>query len=157
SAGHQVGRAAISCPARWLAAPRERTNMNNAVIGAQYSTGLSRHNIERAFVAAGKDLDHLQPEAALQPAAAGHRSSSMNKTSFGAIPAPGDDRRPSAGESNVIGQPPITPGTGLLSTDWWPSPLLTNAFVARAVMSDRLRRDDAFKIGCMRAWSGSST
>ena len=39
----------------------------------------------------------------------------------------------------------------------WPSQLLTYAFVARAVMSDRLRRDDAFKIGCMRAWSGSST
>jgi hypothetical protein len=35
--------------------------MNDTLIGAQYSTGLSRHNIERALVSAGKDLDHLQP------------------------------------------------------------------------------------------------
>ncbi|MGH3552102.1 MAG: class I SAM-dependent methyltransferase [Mycobacterium sp.] len=28
---------------------------------AQYSTGLSRRNIEQALIAAGKDLDHLQP------------------------------------------------------------------------------------------------
>jgi hypothetical protein len=27
----------------------------------QYATGLSRANIERALVAAGKDLDHLKP------------------------------------------------------------------------------------------------
>jgi hypothetical protein len=60
-----VGQAAISYPARWLAVPPERTNMNDTLIGAQYSTGFSRHNIERAFVAAGEDLDHLQPEAAL--------------------------------------------------------------------------------------------
>jgi hypothetical protein len=46
----------------------------------------------------------------------------MDKTSFGDIHATGDDRRPSSGESNVIGQPPITPGTGLLGTDWLPGP-----------------------------------
>jgi SAM-dependent methyltransferase len=33
----------------------------NAKIQAQYSTGLSQHNIERALIAAGKDLDHLTP------------------------------------------------------------------------------------------------
>lgn len=33
----------------------------NDTIEAQYSTGLSRNNIERALIAAGKDLDHLQP------------------------------------------------------------------------------------------------
>lgn len=33
----------------------------NDTIQTQYSTGLSRRNIERALVAAGKDLDHLQP------------------------------------------------------------------------------------------------
>ena len=33
----------------------------NATIQPQYSTGLSRHNIEQALVAAGKDLDHLAP------------------------------------------------------------------------------------------------
>jgi sarcosine/dimethylglycine N-methyltransferase len=33
--------------------------MNNTLIPAQYSTGLSRSNIERALVAAGLDLDHL--------------------------------------------------------------------------------------------------
>ena len=31
-------------------------------IGGQYSTGLSRDNIEKALIAAGKDIDHLQPE-----------------------------------------------------------------------------------------------
>ena len=31
----------------------------NATIRAQYSTGLSRRNIEQALMAAGKDLDHL--------------------------------------------------------------------------------------------------
>ena len=46
----------------------------------------------------------------------------MKTTSFGDIHAIGDDHRPSAGESNVAGQPPITPGTGLLSTDWLPGP-----------------------------------
>ena len=46
----------------------------------------------------------------------------MNATSFGDIHATGDDRRPSAGESKVAGQPPITPGTGLLGTDWLPGP-----------------------------------
>src|SRR6478672_730868 len=35
--------------------------MNDTLIGAQYSTGLSRRNIERALVSAPKDLDHLQP------------------------------------------------------------------------------------------------
>jgi len=33
----------------------------NDTIRTQYSTGLSRHNIEQALVAAGKDLDHLTP------------------------------------------------------------------------------------------------
>lgn len=35
--------------------------MQDNEIGAQYSTGLSRQNIERALIAAGKDLGHLQP------------------------------------------------------------------------------------------------
>jgi SAM-dependent methyltransferase len=35
--------------------------MEDSEIHAQYSTGLSRHNIEHALIAAGKDLDHLQP------------------------------------------------------------------------------------------------
>jgi sarcosine/dimethylglycine N-methyltransferase len=35
--------------------------MSNTQIPAQYSTGLSRHNIERALIAAGLDLDHLHP------------------------------------------------------------------------------------------------
>jgi SAM-dependent methyltransferase len=34
--------------------------MNNRLQN-QYSTGLSRRNIEQALIAAGKDLDHLQP------------------------------------------------------------------------------------------------
>ena len=34
--------------------------MNHA-IETQYATGLSRHNIEQALIAAGKDLDHLAP------------------------------------------------------------------------------------------------
>jgi SAM-dependent methyltransferase len=33
----------------------------NGTIQDQYSTGLSRNNIERALVAAGKDLEHLEP------------------------------------------------------------------------------------------------
>jgi sarcosine/dimethylglycine N-methyltransferase len=33
----------------------------NDNIHTQYATGLSRQNIERALLAAGKDLDHLQP------------------------------------------------------------------------------------------------
>jgi SAM-dependent methyltransferase len=33
----------------------------NDTIQTQYATGLSRHNIEQALVAAGKDLDHLLP------------------------------------------------------------------------------------------------
>jgi sarcosine/dimethylglycine N-methyltransferase len=35
--------------------------MKTLEIDNQYSTGLSRQNIERALVAAGKDLNHLQP------------------------------------------------------------------------------------------------
>jgi sarcosine/dimethylglycine N-methyltransferase len=35
--------------------------MNSNTIHAQYSTGLSRRNIEQALVRAGLDLDHLQP------------------------------------------------------------------------------------------------
>jgi sarcosine/dimethylglycine N-methyltransferase len=35
--------------------------MTNKQLPAQYSTGLSRHSIEQALIAAGKDLDHLQP------------------------------------------------------------------------------------------------
>jgi sarcosine/dimethylglycine N-methyltransferase len=35
--------------------------MTDTQIDVQYSTGLSRPNIERALIAAGKDLDHLQP------------------------------------------------------------------------------------------------
>ena len=33
----------------------------NDTITNQYSTGLSQHNIEQALIAAGKDLDHLEP------------------------------------------------------------------------------------------------
>ena len=46
----------------------------------------------------------------------------MTTTSFGDVHATGDDRRRSSGESNVAGPPPITPGSGLLSTDWLPGP-----------------------------------
>jgi ubiquinone/menaquinone biosynthesis C-methylase UbiE len=35
--------------------------MKDTTIHGQYSTGLSRHNIEQALIAAGKDLNHLQP------------------------------------------------------------------------------------------------
>jgi ubiquinone/menaquinone biosynthesis C-methylase UbiE len=35
--------------------------MNDVQIGTQYSTGVSRHNIEQALIAAGKDLHHLAP------------------------------------------------------------------------------------------------
>jgi SAM-dependent methyltransferase len=35
--------------------------MTNTDIRAQYSTGLTRSNIEQALVAAGRDLEHLQP------------------------------------------------------------------------------------------------
>ncbi|HEX4863481.1 MAG TPA: class I SAM-dependent methyltransferase [Acidimicrobiales bacterium] len=35
--------------------------MTTLHIDGQYSTGLSRHNIEQALIAAGKDLNHLQP------------------------------------------------------------------------------------------------
>ncbi|MDT5222148.1 MAG: sarcosine/dimethylglycine N-methyltransferase, partial [Mycobacterium sp.] len=35
--------------------------MKDVQIGTQYSTGVSRHNIEQALIAAGKDLDHLAP------------------------------------------------------------------------------------------------
>jgi len=33
----------------------------NDTIRNQYSTGLSRHNIEQALISAGKDLEHLEP------------------------------------------------------------------------------------------------
>jgi sarcosine/dimethylglycine N-methyltransferase len=36
-------------------------DMKDTPIHAQYSTALSRHNIELALIAAGKDLNHLQP------------------------------------------------------------------------------------------------
>ena len=35
--------------------------MTTTDIRAQYSTGLSRNNIEKTLIAAGYDLDHLQP------------------------------------------------------------------------------------------------
>jgi SAM-dependent methyltransferase len=35
--------------------------MRTSEIGAQYATGLSRQSIERALIAAGKDVDHLAP------------------------------------------------------------------------------------------------
>jgi SAM-dependent methyltransferase len=35
--------------------------MKTPQIESQYSTGLSRHNIERALIAAGKDLNEIQP------------------------------------------------------------------------------------------------
>jgi len=35
--------------------------VNSNTIHAQYSTGLSRRNIEQALISAGLDLDHLQP------------------------------------------------------------------------------------------------
>ena len=35
--------------------------MTDIKIPDQYSTGLSQHNIEQALIAAGKDLEHLQP------------------------------------------------------------------------------------------------
>jgi SAM-dependent methyltransferase len=35
--------------------------VNNTTIHAQYSTGLSRRNIEKALIGAGLDLDHLAP------------------------------------------------------------------------------------------------
>ncbi len=35
--------------------------MKTSQLHAQYATGLSRQNIEQALIAAGKDLDHLQP------------------------------------------------------------------------------------------------
>ena len=39
----------------------EKSGMKDSQIDAQYSTGLSRDNIERALVAAGLDLGRLQP------------------------------------------------------------------------------------------------
>jgi sarcosine/dimethylglycine N-methyltransferase len=35
--------------------------METPQVARQYSTGLSRHNIEHALIAAGKDLNHIQP------------------------------------------------------------------------------------------------
>ena len=46
----------------------------------------------------------------------------MTTTSFGAVHAAGDDRPPGPDESNWTGQPPITPESGILSTDWLPGP-----------------------------------
>src|ERR1700759_4884250 len=46
----------------------------------------------------------------------------MATTSFGDVRATGEHRQPSAGKSSVAGQPPITAGSGLLSTDWLPGP-----------------------------------
>ena len=46
----------------------------------------------------------------------------MTTTSFGDIQASGDDRRSSSSESSAAGQPLITPGTSLISTDWLPGP-----------------------------------
>jgi hypothetical protein len=46
----------------------------------------------------------------------------MATTPFGNIQASGDDHRLSSGESSAVGQPLITPGTGLFSTNWQPGP-----------------------------------
>jgi hypothetical protein len=42
----------------------------------------------------------------------------MTTTFFGDVQATGDDRRSSPSESSAAGQPLITPGTSLISTDW---------------------------------------
>ena len=60
-----VDQAAMSRRPRSAGARPERTDMNDTLIGAQYSTGLSRRNVERVLVAAEKDIDHLEPESAL--------------------------------------------------------------------------------------------
>jgi hypothetical protein len=39
----------------------ERADMTRTRVHSQYSTGVSRHNIDQARIAAGKDLDDLQP------------------------------------------------------------------------------------------------
>jgi hypothetical protein len=39
----------------------EENTMNDNQIHVQYSTDLSRRDIEQALVAAGKDINHLQP------------------------------------------------------------------------------------------------
>src|SRR5215472_10241232 len=39
----------------------ERADMNNTQIDTQYSTGVSRRSIEQALIAAGLDLNHVQP------------------------------------------------------------------------------------------------
>jgi sarcosine/dimethylglycine N-methyltransferase len=41
--------------------PRSESAAMNDTIKTQYSTGLSRRNIEQALITAGKDLDHLAP------------------------------------------------------------------------------------------------
>jgi hypothetical protein len=46
----------------------------------------------------------------------------VTTTSLGDVHATSDDRGRSSGQSNVTGQPPITPGSGVLSTDWLPGP-----------------------------------
>jgi hypothetical protein len=44
----------------------------------------------------------------------------MTTTPLGDVQAGGDDRRSCSGESEAAGPPPITPGAGLISTDWLP-------------------------------------
>lgn len=44
----------------------------------------------------------------------------MTATQNGDVLATGDDGRSSPGEPNAAGQPPITPGAGLISTAWLP-------------------------------------
>jgi hypothetical protein len=44
-----------------LIAGQKAAVMNGSDVSAQYSTGRSRQNIERALLAAGKDPDHLRP------------------------------------------------------------------------------------------------
>jgi hypothetical protein len=47
----------------------------NTHIGNQYSTGLSRHNIEQALIATGKDLSNLERPVSEPQLAHGHRYS----------------------------------------------------------------------------------
>src|SRR5438552_7931277 len=51
----------VKVPLTRQLAPPERRHMTHIQIETQYSTGASRQAIEQALVAAGKDLDHLQP------------------------------------------------------------------------------------------------
>ena len=56
----------------------------------------------------------------------------LTTASFGDVHATGEKRR-SSDQSNVAGQPPITPDSGLLSTDWLPGP--SHATQSRVVVS----------------------